>query len=526
MWFQVELPQAGDGHRDPVPVAGAGRARRWPGMPRRVSVGRRAGGGPRGSRAATRWRSRTDGTSWTAAARGAGNGPTTIGTFPPVQAKFVRISLTANADDAPAWSIQSLRIFALPQAAGANAGPGSVGPRSFRHGVRFIQTSSSPAGSMEPASTMQDCVTLEDLQIAARRRPLDTRASHCPPRPSLCRLSAAQRTRQRSGGAGGPHGEAGVHVHRAERRADHHARRHDPAVERAHARSARPASDPDDPARRTARMAPSAAPTAVPRHGPAAATSSCPGRARPVHVGRARSIRSATRRPTATTPIEWAAKLPKSNGKVGMYGFSYPGATQWLPATLRPPPLTAIVPAMTSSDYYDGWTYEGGALYQAFAESWPMNSIAQQRRAAPPDGAKLDDRIERGAEERTPTSGSGSCRSRTIPPLHPRIRAWRAYHFDWLQAPGQTTTTGSTWSIRTRWSRYHRAGAQLQRLVRRLHQRRDRELRRHAARRGSRIAARRASGSWSARGSISAGSRRSAKSISVPRRPTRCRELM
>jgi putative CocE/NonD family hydrolase len=54
--------------------------------------------------------------------------------------------------------------------------------------------------------------------------------------------------------------------------------------------------------------------------------------------------------------IEWAAALPKSNGKVGMYGFSYPGATQWLPATLRPPHLTAILPAMTSSDYRDGWT--------------------------------------------------------------------------------------------------------------------------------------------------------------------------
>jgi uncharacterized protein len=53
--------------------------------------------------------------------------------------------------------------------------------------------------------------------------------------------------------------------------------------------------------------------------------------------------------------VEWAAKLPGSNGKVGMYGFSYVGATQWLPATLRPPHLVAMVPAMTSSDYYEGW---------------------------------------------------------------------------------------------------------------------------------------------------------------------------
>ena len=35
--------------------------------------------------------------------------------------------------------------------------------------------------------------------------------------------------------------------------------------------------------------------------------------------------------------VEWAAGLPGSNGSVGMYGFSYPGATQLLAATLRPP---------------------------------------------------------------------------------------------------------------------------------------------------------------------------------------------
>ena len=54
--------------------------------------------------------------------------------------------------------------------------------------------------------------------------------------------------------------------------------------------------------------------------------------------------------------VEWAAALPDSNGKVGMYGFSYVGATQWLAAVMRPPHLVAIAPAMTSSDYYDGWS--------------------------------------------------------------------------------------------------------------------------------------------------------------------------
>ena len=68
--------------------------------------------------------------------------------------------------------------------------------------------------------------------------------------------------------------------------------------------------------------------------------------------------------------IEWAARLPGADGRVGMYGFSYVGATQLLPAALRPPSLAAICPAFTGSQYYEGWTYKQGALSLAFAASW------------------------------------------------------------------------------------------------------------------------------------------------------------
>src|ERR1700733_4578690 len=37
--------------------------------------------------------------------------------------------------------------------------------------------------------------------------------------------------------------------------------------------------------------------------------------------------------------VEWAAALPYSNGKVGMTGGSYVGATQMLAAIAHPPPL-------------------------------------------------------------------------------------------------------------------------------------------------------------------------------------------
>jgi putative CocE/NonD family hydrolase len=47
--------------------------------------------------------------------------------------------------------------------------------------------------------------------------------------------------------------------------------------------------------------------------------------------------------------IEWAAAQPWSNGVVGTYGLSYPGAVQWLAALEQPPHLAAMAPAMTYS---------------------------------------------------------------------------------------------------------------------------------------------------------------------------------
>jgi uncharacterized protein len=48
--------------------------------------------------------------------------------------------------------------------------------------------------------------------------------------------------------------------------------------------------------------------------------------------------------------VEWAAKLPGSSGKVGMYGSSHVGVTQWMAAETAPPHLATIVPANTASD--------------------------------------------------------------------------------------------------------------------------------------------------------------------------------
>src|SRR5882757_10370720 len=42
--------------------------------------------------------------------------------------------------------------------------------------------------------------------------------------------------------------------------------------------------------------------------------------------------------------VEWAGTLPYSNGKVGMFGGSYVGATQMLAAIAHPPHLAGICP--------------------------------------------------------------------------------------------------------------------------------------------------------------------------------------
>ena len=49
--------------------------------------------------------------------------------------------------------------------------------------------------------------------------------------------------------------------------------------------------------------------------------------------------------------VEWAAALPYSDGRVGMFGGSYVGATQMLAAIARPPHLAGICPFVTASNY-------------------------------------------------------------------------------------------------------------------------------------------------------------------------------
>ncbi|WP_211342942.1 CocE/NonD family hydrolase [Actinomadura pelletieri] len=147
--------------------------------------------------------------------------------------------------------------------------------------------------------------------------------------------------------------------------------------------------------------------------------------------------------------IEWAARLPHSNGKVGMYGFSYPGLTQWLPATLRPPHLVTIVPAFTSSDIYDGWTYEGGALYQSFTQSWPLTSLANSAVDRLPDGEKLSAEMNQASRDLF-REWYRYLPLRKFPPLYPKDERVAPYFYDWIKHPSYDSYW-KRWAIRDRY---------------------------------------------------------------------------
>jgi len=70
--------------------------------------------------------------------------------------------------------------------------------------------------------------------------------------------------------------------------------------------------------------------------------------------------------------IYWAAHLPGSNGKVGMYGFSYQGMTQLYAAAAKPSALKTICPAMIGYDLYTDWAYEGGAFCLQTNLAWAI----------------------------------------------------------------------------------------------------------------------------------------------------------
>jgi putative CocE/NonD family hydrolase len=117
--------------------------------------------------------------------------------------------------------------------------------------------------------------------------------------------------------------------------------------------------------------------------------------------------------------VEWAAGLPYSDGRVGMFGGSYVGATQMLAAASNPPHLVGIFPYVTAMEYYEGWTYEGGALMQWFVSSWTsgLTQDTLRRKVAAMTSAKA-------MIDQLPVNDYGLLRAPMAAEVAPYFRDW------------------------------------------------------------------------------------------------------
>jgi putative CocE/NonD family hydrolase len=134
--------------------------------------------------------------------------------------------------------------------------------------------------------------------------------------------------------------------------------------------------------------------------------------------------------------VAWLRTHPASNGRIGMYGFSYQGATQLLAAAEQPEGLECIAPHMTAADLYHGWFYHHGALRLNSSFGWGIQMLREDARRLGLRGAS--DRLE---------SAWASIRAQTshVPyAAHPAITdvALPAYIRDWFthREPGEYWT--------------------------------------------------------------------------------------
>lgn len=88
--------------------------------------------------------------------------------------------------------------------------------------------------------------------------------------------------------------------------------------------------------------------------------------------------------------VRWAAGLPFCSGRVGMFGASYVGFTQWAAAAELPPGLAAIAPYVTCADPLRGLFFRGGAFQLGMNAVWYLSVLGPDllaRRHGPDRGA-------------------------------------------------------------------------------------------------------------------------------------------
>jgi putative CocE/NonD family hydrolase len=82
---------------------------------------------------------------------------------------------------------------------------------------------------------------------------------------------------------------------------------------------------------------------------------------------------------------EWVGRQRWCNGKIGTTGTSYDGATQWLAAPLGSTFLSAMVPGVVPSDYWEQDHYFGGAFSIGLNLSWAIRNAFHSKRELTPE---------------------------------------------------------------------------------------------------------------------------------------------
>jgi putative CocE/NonD family hydrolase len=95
--------------------------------------------------------------------------------------------------------------------------------------------------------------------------------------------------------------------------------------------------------------------------------------------------------PDGADTLAWVRSQPWCNGNVGMYGASYVGGTQLMAAAAAGEQgPNAIVPHITGSDYWEGWTYQGGAFQLGFIQFWSVAHLIPVSILRLPDDAQAE----------------------------------------------------------------------------------------------------------------------------------------
>ena len=123
---------------------------------------------------------------------------------------------------------------------------------------------------------------------------------------------------------------------------------------------------------------------------------------------------------------EWAAAQDWSDGKVGTYGLSYPGAVQWLAAVEAPPHLIAMAPAMTFSSPRRFFYMNG--IFDLSWLPWIYQNIAPDARR------RIGLPADEGAERNWPAVAREYLSWLPLRDL-PWLRKEAPYYFEWLTHP-------------------------------------------------------------------------------------------